>query len=346
MSGRKKYNLRKRSSFDMADIYDEPDQEIIETPVVKKRRRILESPVEDAEDNPKDDPKKDDSKDIEDYSKDDAEDVGEDIEEESIDESDDDEEEDEEDSKEEPFVELNDGARNLLDSIMNKADPTNAETAAEKIAKWMKSVPLSKKRIVGPIAEKVYTKIHALPNASDILQSGMPFGEKCVLIEKLEILDATAIGTEEYFGLKKDIFRRIANYQEVKKPDPKLDQLYATLNDTPTISTILSCKAPTSEKLLLLQKLESLHDTKPGSELFHQIKQQIETRIKSYDRLDETTAQIEDMDSKALVVTAKLQDPLRMRILKAGISERNRAVILEKLHQLDMLSTDDSSYGK
>ena len=230
--------------------------------------------------------------------------------------------------------------------IMNKKDPTNEETKKEKLERWMKDVPLHKKRVVRPLAERVYSKIHSIPSAADILQLGMPFGEKCVLVEKLEILDALDVGTEEYFDLKKDIFRRINNYCEIKASNAKLEELYKNLNDAPTISNILASKAPTTEKMILFQKLEALHDNKPGTEEFYAIKRSIEQKLDSYRRMDEDERTIEDMDSKALALTAKLQDPLRMRILKSDVSERNRAVILEKLHQLNMLSTDDSSYGK
>lgn len=235
---------------------------------------------------------------------------------------------------------------NLLEAIMNKADPSKEENKEEKIKRWMEKIPIHKKRVVLPVAKSIYDRVHAIPTASDILLSNMPFGEKCALVEKIEILDILDVGTEDYFNMKKDIFKRIANYQALSTSNTKLESLYKNLNDLPTISDVITSKAPTSEKLVLLQKLEALYRETPGTEDFFTIKQAISQKLLAYSKTSESPDAIEEMDIRVANSMIADRDPLRIRILKADISERNRLVVLDKLRRLEMLPTTDATYGK
>ena len=114
---------------------------------------------------------------------------------------------------------------NLLEAIMNKADPSKEENKEEKIKRWMEKIPIHKKRVVLPVAKSIYDRVHAIPTASDILLSNMPFGEKCALVEKIEILDILDVGTEDYFNMKKvtgigGVFLRLQIQKQLKSGTP------------------------------------------------------------------------------------------------------------------------------
>lgn len=347
-----RYNLRKRNkgnnnsddndnpnssdSFDIADVYgmDDPNRRS------SKKKRISKSPDQSVGEFSDDDDQDINQEDIEDEpsdnqdSKDQEEDNQDDI------------EDDDDDQEYDPSDNNQDDNVDLLSKIMNKADPENPEAKEEKIKRWMEKVPIHKKRTILPLAKIVYDRVHAIPLVSDILLSNMPLGEKCALIEKIEILEILEIGTEAYFDMKKDIFRRIANYRAITVPDPRLEALYSKLNDLPTINDVLQSKAPSTEKLSLIQKIEELHQDTPGTESFYANKQMIEQKLESYRNMAEDPSHIESMDRKVVTSVNTRTDPLRMRILKADVSERNRSVILDKLKRLDMLPATDSTYAK
>jgi ATP-dependent Lon protease len=165
---------------------------------------------------------------------------------------------------------------NILDYLAEKYDSTENEIKEETINDWLVGVPLSKRRKVKNIAEKVYDKICAVPKRSDILMSKLPIGEKCVLVEQLDILDNEGYGTQGYFARKKDINRRLA----------------------------------------------------------------------SYERMKETESQLEEIEKQADELFDVHDNPLKMQILTSSVSKYNKAVLLEKLYQWDMLSSDDSNKAK
>lgn len=174
--------------------------------------------------------------------------------------------------QDEPETKLN----RLLEYLLKKANGSDEEHKTKTLDTWMSKIPLHKRRKIRPVAEKIYESISSVPDQSDVLTSKMPFKEKCAIIEQLEILRNMDPGSEEYFQKKKEIFKRIEDYE----------------------------------------------------------------------RTEETTQALEDAEkeSDALIISQPM--PMKIRILRADISKKNKAVLLEKLRVLETLSTNDDSHPK
>ena len=121
--------------------------------------------------------------------------------------------------QDEPETKLN----RLLEYLLKKANGSDEEHKTKTLDTWMSKIPLHKRRKIRPVAEKIYESISSVPDQSDVLTSKMPFKEKCAIIEQLEILRNMDSGSEEYFQKKKEIFKRIEDYERTEETTQALE---------------------------------------------------------------------------------------------------------------------------
>lgn len=111
----------------------------------------------------------------------------------------------------------------LLQLLLGGNNKSDEDMKAETLDEWVKDVKPSKRRKFRKMADKIYDKINTVPKRSDILQSKMPFKEKCAIFEQMEILDKTDYNSLEYFQIKKEIFRIIIGYKNTTENARELE---------------------------------------------------------------------------------------------------------------------------
>jgi 8-oxo-dGTP pyrophosphatase MutT (NUDIX family) len=144
--------------------------------------------------------------------------------------------------------------------LLRAADDSPDAIKSRVVNAWVRGIKPSARRKFRPMAEQIYDKITAIPKQSDILQSKMPFREKCALIEQMEMLGQTHPGTADYFAIKKDIFRIMSSYEKItdnaddlEQIDINADKLQADANrDVPLRMKILKSDLSDHNKKVLL----------------------------------------------------------------------------------------------
>jgi ATP-dependent Lon protease len=149
----------------------------------------------------------------------------------------------------------------LFDHLVDRYNPTKDEEKTDTIREWMKGIPLHKRRKIKQVADQIYEQLNCLPKHSDILMSKMPFGEKCNIIEQLDMLDYEGFGSPGYFARKKDINRKFNNYNKSKESEESLQAIEKESNELneiherPLKMQILTSDVSSHNKSILLEKL-------------------------------------------------------------------------------------------
>lgn len=101
---------------------------------------------------------------------------------------------------------------------------------------------------------------------------------------------------------------------------PAASSVYNNLYLTPSISKILNSKLSFKKKCLLIEKIEILHNMKPGTEEYFTMKHQIDSILK--------------MQTGSLVLRLKSMD----------LSKHNRVIIMKKIDQLEQMNANSDEY--
>jgi len=161
----------------------------------------------------------------------------------------------------------------FLQILLKRAAQSDEDAKEETVNEWLEDVKAGKRRKLRKTAEKIYDKITALPKHSDIIQSKMPFKEKCLLIEQMEILDNCPRGTRAYYKIKKEIFKTITSYERMKENASELenihskeDQLIPEDESDPLKFKILKANLSDSNKIVVLDKYNAYTHMEPWNE--------------------------------------------------------------------------------
>lgn len=124
------------------------------------------------------------------------------------------------------------------------------------------------------------------------------------------------------------------------------EKIYTQISGVPTQSDILINNMSFREKCTIIEQLEILNNMMPGSEEFFLKKKEICKIMDDYEKNKETNNMLglsEHLEQQYIVAQPV---PLRTRILRSDISEKNKAVLFEKLKILETFSTNDDSFSK
>ncbi len=127
------------------------------------------------------------------------------------------------------------------------------------VSSWLNKINPEERGKYRLMANMLYDHITDTPTHAEIMQSKMPFREKCMLFEQLEILGQTHPGTFEYFSVKKDIHKILNEYknlpnttEDIETIDNKLE--CAVINAIPQRLRILTSDVSEHNKKILLDK--------------------------------------------------------------------------------------------
>ena len=124
------------------------------------------------------------------------------------------------------------------------------------------------------------------------------------------------------------------------------ERVYDNVNEMPTYADVLSSKMPFAEKCTLVEKLDILDNTDKGSPPYFGLKKEILKTIESYKKMKEGNKELERINSKEKNLHPSMRNPLRFKILKANITNENKAIIMEKHNRMINLPPWDSDRGK
>ena len=129
---------------------------------------------------------------------------------------------------------------------------------------WMKDIPKEKKNTIKRLCNRLYDTIYHQPKMSDILLSKMPFNEKCNSIEQFNILNFDNMGLYEYYRRKKELIKKINNYNNMSQSAKQLETIDKKSNklfkaqEHPLKMQILTSNVSDYNKTVLLEKLVHL----------------------------------------------------------------------------------------
>jgi len=124
-------------------------------------------------------------------------------------------------------------------------------------------------------------------------------------------------------------------------------KVYDVVATVPKRSDILLSKMPFKEKCTTLEQMEILSHYRFGTAEFFAIKKEILKTLASYDRMKESEIELEQIHSlEDRLVPQDANDPLKFKILKACLSEKNKRTILEKYEIMSRSNAWDSSKNK
>lgn len=192
----------------------------------------------------------------------------------------------------------------LLEYLLKKANVSDEEHKSKTLDIWMSKIPLHKRRKIRPTAEKIYDSISSVPAQSDVLTSKMPFKEKCAVIEQLEILGNMAPGSEEYFQKKKEIFKRIEDYERTEETTQALEDAekesdaLMVSQPMPMKIRILRSDISRKNKAVLLEKLRVLETLSTDDDSHPKLLEWLEWGMKISDRVLPLSVSLSDGSEK------------------------------------------------
>lgn len=172
------------------------------------------------------------------------------------------------------------------------------------VEQWMNKVPLYKRRKVREVANRVYDEISSWPEHSKILDSDMSFRDKCALIEQIEILSHTQEGTDEFFARKRDILRRIQNYDAARHLHKEMDAIdkecdaLVSATTTPLKMRIARSNLSSKNKAVLLEKFKTLSTMASNDDTHPKLLEYIEWGLKISDMITPLPVDISDGSEK------------------------------------------------
>jgi hypothetical protein len=129
---------------------------------------------------------------------------------------------------------------------------------------WLKNIPKEKQRTVKKMCNKLYDNVFQQPKIEEILLSKMPFNEKCNSIEQFNILNYENLGPSEYYKRKKELIKKINNYNNMSQSARQLENIEKKsiklfkVQDSPLKMQILTSNISDYNKTVLLEKLSHL----------------------------------------------------------------------------------------
>ena len=192
----------------------------------------------------------------------------------------------------------------LLECLLKKADGSDEEHKSKTLDTWMSKIPLHKRRKIRPTAEKIYDSISSVPSQSDVLTSKMPFKEKCVVIEQLEILGNMVPSSDEFFQKKREIFKRIEDYERTEETHQALEDAekesdaLMVSQPMPMKIRILRSDISRKNKAVLLEKLRVLETLSTDDDSHPKLLEWLEWGMKISDRVLPLSVSLSDGSEK------------------------------------------------
>ncbi len=169
---------------------------------------------------------------------------------------------------------------------------------------WMMKIPLHKRRKIRELAGEIYDNIIHMPTHSDVLISKMPFKEKCTTIEQLEILDRTDRYTDDFFQRKKEIIKKLEDYEKTKETNRELEEAelesasLTTTNPMPMKVRILHSDVSKKNKSVLLDKLKTFETLSINDDSHPKLLEWLEWGMKISDRVVPLKVSVADPSSR------------------------------------------------
>jgi len=128
-------------------------------------------------------------------------------------------------SDHEPQSESNHEPSSESDRDIDITEVQNPANRKVIIDSWLKNVHPARAARARHVAGKVFSVMFRVPNSSEILCSKLPFRDKCVLMEKLQILSKCEYGTPDFFAVKHSIASVLDSYAKLTENDEELEQI-------------------------------------------------------------------------------------------------------------------------
>lgn len=139
----------------------------------------------------------------------------------------------------------------LLSKLLGKRKRpkiSDEEYQKKTISIWLEGCPVDKKHKMKQEADRIYQHISYMPERSAILQNAfIPFDEKCILFEKMEMLDVEPSYTAEHFRLKKEIKTTLDRYNSAGQSSEPTD---LTAYENKLLSKNFSSMLPIKTRIL------------------------------------------------------------------------------------------------
>jgi len=168
---------------------------------------------------------------------------------------------------------MDDAIENLVDSMMEKSQGAVKKARARaKGTKWKTGLSEKEVKKYTPQFEKILDKINVFPTVSRVLQTNMPFKEKCELVEKIYIFENLYPNTFEHMSTKTDILEDLRRYKNYKMSDSKcskyekIEESISDIGDAiPMKYRILDANIPKLNKGVLYRKYTHLSSLSTSS---------------------------------------------------------------------------------
>ncbi len=169
---------------------------------------------------------------------------------------------------------------------------------------WMEGVPLYKRRKTRAIACQIYDKLQSMPKRSTILTSKMSFNEKYNIMEQIEILQNMMAGTEDFFQKKRDILKRIEEYDKIEETSQTLEDAerecdkLVSVEPIPLKIQIIRSDVSHKNKIVLLERLKILDTLSTGDDTHAKLMEWIKWGLQISDMIFPLGVSISDGPNK------------------------------------------------
>jgi hypothetical protein len=153
--------------------------------------------------------------------------------------------------------------------------------------------------------------------------------------QKIPIMIIPSFGNKGPQQSKHATIKKWLNGSKRSKYTRIAEQIYDKVNYEPKEIEIIRSKMPLREKCNMIEQLKIMRYIGPDTQMYFSIKNNITKTLESYENIEYSSRRIKKLEKIENDLMKDIDIPLRIQILTANISKRNKAIILRKYQECE-----------